>query len=89
MAVNKETNDNSSTVGASTTVSEITTTTTLKGNSNNNKSKNRNKDKYNGGTHFGSNHKDFKGAQASIGGILGLNTEGLQHKVTFEILKRR
>ena len=39
--------------------------------------------------HFGSNGKDFEGAQASIGGILGLKTERLQHKVTFEIFTEK
>ena len=87
MAENKETDDNSSTVGAPTTVSKSTTTTTLTSNSNNDKSKNSKKDKYNGSAHFGSNNKDFRGAQASIGGIVCLKTERLQHKVTFEIFK--
>ena len=69
-----------------------TDTTTTAGNANdrtNNKGKGKSRDKLNSGTHFGSNEKNFEGAQPSVGGILALKTERLEKKITFEIFKEK
>ena len=87
MTETEESDSNSYTGGAPITVAAATTTATHVTDSGN-RGRNRNKDKYNSDVHSGSNGKDFEGAQASIGGILGLKMERLQHKVTFDILYR-
>ena len=88
MTETEESDSNSYTGGAPITVAAATTTATHVTDSGN-RGRNRNKDKYNSDVHSGSNGKDFEGAQASIGGILGLKMERLQHKVTFEIFTEK
>ena len=84
-----EENDSNSYAGGAPTTAAAATTTTTQATDSGNRGKNRNKDKYNSAVHFGSNDKEFEGAQPSIGGILGLKTERLQHKVTFEIFTEK
>ena len=73
-----------STAGPNTTATASTTSNTTT-----NKSKGKGRDKSSNLTHFGSNEKNFEGAQPSVGGILALKTERLDKKVTFEIFKEK
>ena len=97
MAENEESDNGSSNGGAQSgrttpAATGTTTTSTAKtgGSSNgNNKFKGKGShDKYSSNS-FGSNDKDWEGAKPDFGAVLGLKTERLQKKVTFEIFREK
>ena len=79
-----------STVTTPPTTTITTTTAKTHNNSNNgsNKYKGKGNEKYSANS-FGSNENDWEGAKADFGAVLGLNTEKLKKKVTYEIFREK